>query len=441
MKILLISTYELGHQPFGLASPAAWLEQAGFDVSCLDTSLMAPDEHAIRDAELIALYIPMHTATRLALQLLPRLKERNSSAHYACYGMYAKANADWLSKAGVHSFISGEYEEPLLKLALALREGNAETLNDESLQRLQFVVPKRDNLPAPEHYAHLIKGHNHRVFVGYTEATRGCKHRCRHCPVVPVYKGALRIVQQEIVLEDIARQVERGARHITFGDPDFFNAPKHVLQIIEHLHEQFPGVTYDVTIKVEHILKHAAEMELLSRSGCAFVTSAVETLDDRILNILDKGHTRQDFINAVALMKELSLPLSPTFIPFTPWTTREGLTDMVDTIAELDLIGNVSPVQWSIRLLLPQGSWLLEHPEMKPYLGEFNRERLSYTWQHPDRELERLATDIAEIARREKNRMRAFRAVYFKVTGREYPESETRISRAAIPYLSEPWYC
>ena len=109
-----------------------------------------------------------------------------------------------------------------------------------SLDRLQFLTPLRSGLPPLEEYAHLrINGTRKRA--GYTEASRGCKHLCRHCPVVPVYQGAFRVVQPEVVLEDIRRQVAAGAEHITFGDPDFFNGPTHAMRIVEALHREFPG--------------------------------------------------------------------------------------------------------------------------------------------------------------------------------------------------------
>src|SRR6266852_3924572 len=73
VNIVLISTYELGRQPFGLASPAAWLRKLGHDVVALDLARQSLDEAAIGDAELIAVYLPMHTATRLAAQLIPLL--------------------------------------------------------------------------------------------------------------------------------------------------------------------------------------------------------------------------------------------------------------------------------------------------------------------------------------------------------------------------------
>src|SRR5439155_1234828 len=92
--------------------------------------------------------------------------------------------------------------------------------------------------------------------VGYTEASRGCRHLCRHCPIVPIYNGQFRIVPVGVVLADVDAQVRAGAGHITFGDPDFFNGPTHALRVVERLHAAHPSVTYDVTIKVEHLLRN-----------------------------------------------------------------------------------------------------------------------------------------------------------------------------------------
>ena len=109
-------------------------------------------------------------------------------------------------------------------------------------------MPDRSGLPVLSNYAALDLGGAERRTVGYTEASRGCKHLCRHCPVVPVYEGVFRVVPRETVLADVARQVAAGARHITFGDPDFFNGPTHGIRIVEALAREFPGVTHDVTI-------------------------------------------------------------------------------------------------------------------------------------------------------------------------------------------------
>src|SRR3954466_6191602 len=114
VRVLLISTYELGRQPFGLASPAAWLRAAGCEVRCCDLAVGALDEAAVRAADLVALHLPMHTATRLALRMLPRLCSLAPHATFAAFGLYAATNADVLRAAGVTHAIAGEFEAELV---------------------------------------------------------------------------------------------------------------------------------------------------------------------------------------------------------------------------------------------------------------------------------------------------------------------------------------
>src|SRR5713226_4359599 len=117
VNIVLISTYELGRQPFGLASPAAWLRKRGHSVVALDLARQSLDEATIGDAELIAIYLPMHTATRLAAQLIPSLRKLNPRAHLCCYGLYAPMNEAYLRDLGVLTILGGEFEAGLTKLA------------------------------------------------------------------------------------------------------------------------------------------------------------------------------------------------------------------------------------------------------------------------------------------------------------------------------------
>ncbi|MFQ5533188.1 MAG: radical SAM protein, partial [Candidatus Methylomirabilales bacterium] len=325
MQVVLISTYELGRQPFGLASPAAWLRQAGARVSCLDLAVERLDEEAVRTADLVAFYLPMHTATRIATRVVERVKTLNPNAHLCFYGLYASMNESFLRKLGAETILGGEFEEGLVSLARRLRTSpstHRRTPQAEpvvSLTKQRFLVPDRSGLGALSSYARLALGDGQSRTVGYTEASRGCKHLCRHCPVVPVYQGQFRIVQQDVVLEDIRRQVAAGGGHITFGDPDFFNGIGHSLALVRALHEEHPHVTYDVTIKIEHLVKYAEHLKTLKETGCLFVTSAVESIDNRVLILLDKGHTREDFIQVVRLCREAGLTLNPTFVAFTPW--------------------------------------------------------------------------------------------------------------------------
>jgi hypothetical protein len=311
-------------------------------------------------------------------------------------------------------------------------------------------VPDRHSLPPLARYAKLRLPDGTTRVVGYTEATRGCKHRCRHCPVVPVYDGRFRVVPIDVVLADVAQQVAQGAGHVTFGDPDFFNGIGHAERLLEAFARRFPGITYDVTIKVEHLLRHAALLPVLRRTGCLFVTTAVESLDDAVLARLEKGHTRQDFERLVPLMREAGLPLAPTFIPFTPWTTAASYRDLLATIERLDLAGHVPPIQLTLRLLVPEGSRLLELGEVRSLVGPFDAAALVHPWRHPDPGIDDLQREAAHLvaARDREPRETVFQALSALAartggaTGRTMrtPRDAPR-PRTDVPYLDEPWYC
>ena len=474
VNAVLISTYELGRQPFGLASPAAWLRRAGASVSCMDLSREPLQEQPVRSADFIAFFVPMHTATRLAVSLLPSIRKLNPSAPLCFYGLYAPVNESYLRELGAETVLGGEFESGLVQAferARARRQESAPSgkagLATEappavggrppqpepliSLARHEFLVPERGGLPPLIRYAHVTAGDGHRRTAGYTEASRGCKHLCRHCPIVPVYGGRFRIVQQEVVLEDIRRQVAAGAEHITLGDPDFFNGPRHALSIVQAVHEEHPHLSYDVTIKIEHLLKYSRHISTLRDTGCLFVTSAVESIDDRVLARLDKGHTYADFARVVGIFRHESLVLAPTFVAFTPWITLEGYCELLSSIARLGLVEAVAPVQLAIRLLIPSGSRLLELPEAREMVGRFDKAGLVYPWMHSDPHVDVLCSRTQELVLRGEKRGDSRRTIFSRVwelahemaglTLPRIPEDDGRVSRAAIPYLTEPWYC
>ncbi len=404
-----------------------------------------PVEEAAR-SEVVAFFLPMHTATRLAAKAIRAVRRVNARAHLVAYGLYAVMNAGWLRQLGVEAVFGGEFEAELARYVRALAfgescEGAGPAL---SVERLRFRVPDRSGLPPLERYAALcVNGTRRRV--GYTEASRGCKHLCRHCPVVPVYGGAFRIVPPEVVLEDIRRQVAAGAEHITFGDPDFFNGPVHAMRVVQALHREFPALTYDVTIKVEHLRRRRDLLPALRETGCLFVTTAVESVEDEVLRKLDKGHTRADFLAVVEEFRRLDLTLAPTFVPFTPWTTRQGYRELLRLLVELDLVDAVAPMQLALRLLIPHGSGLLELDDVRRIVGPFHEATLSYPWRHADARLDelnrRLLSLVAQQQRRGASRRETFQALWREACAEPLPENFNLVARAAVPYLTEPWYC
>jgi len=449
MRSLLISTYEMGRQPFGVASAAAWLRAAGWDVDCVDVAKEKLPQERVAAADLIGFHLPMHTATRLAAPIIASARQANRSARTCAFGLYAPLNAEWLRSLGADAIFGGEFEAALVAYAASQStQSEQSTQSTQRVPRLHFLVPERAGLPPLSKYATLHAADGTRRLVGYTEASRGCRHLCRHCPIVPIYEGQFRIVQPEVVLADLDNQIAAGAGHITFGDPDFFNGPTHAMRIARALHAKHPQVSYDVTIKVEHLLRHADLVPELAETGCAFVTSAVESVDDRVLALLDKGHTRAGFIDAVALCRRAGVTLAPTFVAFHPWLTLASYCDLLDTIDELDLVDHVAPIQLAIRLLVPEGSRLLTLPEMRTHLGSFDPATLAHSWTHPDPRVDALQREaIAIVGRRLTSDRRAIfdevRALAHERAGVSARAVSARPARdrATVPYLNEPWYC
>jgi radical SAM superfamily enzyme YgiQ (UPF0313 family) len=469
MRVLLISTYELGRQPFGQASAASWLRAAGCDVHCLDLAVEKLDEEQVKLADLVGFYVPMHTATRIAINLIPRVTGLNPRAHLCFFGLYAPVNEQYLRKLGVRTVLGGEFEEGLVSLTrrLALdghgangKQPRQDEKRDQpepviSLARQQFLVPERAGLPLLPIYAKVDLGNGQQRIAGSTEATRGCLHRCRHCPIVPVYNGRFRVIQPDVVLSDIRQQVSNGAQHITFGDPDFFNAPRHALDIVRALHDEFPAVSYDATIKIQHLKKRISLLPVLKDTGCLFVTSAVEAVDSRTLLAYEKYHTRQDFIDVAEEFRRIGLTFNPTFVTFSPWTTLESYADLLNLLSDLDLVDNVAQIQLAIRLLIPRGSRLLELTEVKEIIGEFDEAALYYPWRHPDPRVDELHQAVLDLVQRGAEAGATRRAVFSEVRGlvrdalptgsplRAALSAELAAPTAPrdVPAMTEAWYC
>jgi radical SAM superfamily enzyme YgiQ (UPF0313 family) len=456
VRVLLVSTYELGHQPLHVASPAAALRKAGHDVRCLDLSIERWRVGVLEWAQAVGFSVPMHTAMRLAMRAAAALRRARPEVPVCFYGLYAPVSRDVTVGALADHVIAGEYEPALAAWVGELAAGGSRGAPaDESLIQLgrhQFALPARDLLPPLERYAHLALGGEERL-AGYVEASHGCVHRCRHCPVPPVYDGRIRIVGAETVLGDIARLVELGARHISFGDPDFLNGRRHSLRIVQEMHERFPDLTFDCTTKVEHILRHAQLWPALAEAGCLFVISAFETVNDDILERLDKGHTTDDAARAIALLREHGIEIRPSWMPFTPWTTPRDVVEMLDFVAEHDLVANVEPVQYTIRLLVPEGSLLLEHPDMRPHLAGYDAERLSYRWTSVHTDSERLQARLAALVEQSAAASEPIAETFAKVRAAALQAAGRPAPRAAHadailagstegrPRLTEPWFC
>ena len=457
-RVLLVSCYELGHAPLGIAWPLAFLRRAGLDAATLDLAVEPFDPARAAGADLVVVSVPMHTALRIGVEAARRVREVSPAAHVCFHGLYAWLNADELLRGAADSVVAGESEDTLVEVVRSVRaSGGASgvpgvttrgTRADPVRARLDFPVPDRSTLPAADRYAgYLSEGAS--VHAGYVEASRGCKHLCRHCPVVPVYGGRFFVVPADVVLADIRAQVAAGARHVTFGDPDFLNGPTHALAIARRLHAEWPSLTFDFTAKVEHLLRHRDLLPELRGLGCTFVVSAVESLSDEVLRRLDKGHTAADVAALLDAMARAGIVLHPTLVAFTPWTTLGDYVATIEFFRARGLVAHVPPIQLAIRLLVPPHSALLAQPGAASWAGPLDPETFSHRWRHPDRRMDALFEAVAARVEEGEDEGEAapatwdaVRALAYAAAGRPLPdEAMPPAFRPDPPRLTEHWFC
>ncbi len=440
MQVLLLSTYELGRQPVHLASPAAALTEAGHEVRVLDLSVETLESSVVDWADVVAVSVPMHTATRLAVRVIVEIRKQDPSTPIAFYGLYAGQAADQVDAA-----FEGEYEPGLVEWVGGLESGQSRGGLKRHIGRSVFSLPTRSALPDLDNYARLDIG-GRMVTTGAVEASHGCRHRCRHCPIPAVYDGRMRIVPSAVVLDDIDQLVEAGAGHITFGDADFLNAPRHSVDLLEAAHANHPNVTFDATVKVSHILDHQDLWPHLASQNLLFVVSAFESVDDPTLEILDKGHTVDGMVRSLEVIRSAGIHLRPSWLPFMPWTAQDHITALFRFIAGNDLVGVTDPVQMAIRLLIPGGSLLEQHPAVVPFLRGYDHAGLTWQWAFADPEVEQMSKELESIAAAGSDCDEHFHSTLESMwTAVEAITGDTLGPVPAIgtpaPRLTESWFC
>ena len=451
MHILVLSLYDLGRPPLEALSTAARLrdvlrDAGGGTVEVVDLAVADwPTSHVAR-ADAVVVSVPMHTAAMMATDASARIRSENPRASVASFGLYAHLAGDALRNAVDASF--GPHELDALSGWLVARNDSAAGSDANPVAGLS--APQTP--VSLDGYTQLAVGGERRV-AGAVSASTGCLHRCTHCPVPVAYDGRIRLATVDSVLASAEAQINAGAVHLSFTDPDFLNAPSHARRVLAALNSRFPTVTFDCTVKVEHIVRHVDVWPELAAAGCLFVVSALESVDNDVLKILDKGHTASAGEDAVGILRSAGIEIRPSLLPFTPWTTIGGIAELFAFSERCDLVDSIDPVQYSIRLLVPRGSLLASHPAMLPYRGDYDDAAMTYRWRAADAAVDALQLELAAIAeagaaqdQAPRETYACMRAVVVDALG---PGETAAILQASIRYgstearprMTEPWFC
>jgi radical SAM superfamily enzyme YgiQ (UPF0313 family) len=428
LKILLLSFYDLGKQPKIISELYQKLENGLNTIDIIDYSIENKNID-LENYDVLGIYASMHTASVLAEEYL---RDKQLPSKLFVFGLYANVFSEmFLNFKTINSFDTDELDNFL-----------GTELNKN--YSYKHSVPDRTLLPSIKDYSHIVDGSNNLV-AGSVETTYGCKHECTHCPVPIQFKGSFKTFGIDKIIKDVENQVEAGAKHISFNDPDFFNGPKHALKILENLNNKFPEISYDSTIKVQHILNYQEYFKQLKDLNMLFVISAFETTNDKVLNILRKNHTSDDLKTAVEISLDNDIDIRPTWMPFSPWTEKLDLVNIIKLIENYKLRETVDPIQLTIKLLIPKNSLILESAEIEKYLEIYDPSSFSYSWKYEFPIINKIQNSLFTYVLENESVDEYTQYLGLVKIIESYTNTEllldTNYLKKHVPKLSETWFC
>ena len=428
MKILLLSFYDLGKQPKIISELNGKLLNGVNTIDIIDYSIEDKDIE-LENYDVLGIYASMHTASVLAEEYL---RDKQLPSKLFVFGLYANVFSEmFVDFKTINSFDNDELDN---FLGIELNKNYS----------YKHSVPDRTLLPSITEYSHIVDGSNNLV-AGSVETTYGCKHECTHCPVPIQFKGSFKTFGIDKIIKDVENQIEAGAQHISINDPDFFNGPNHALKILEKLNIQFPEITYDSTIKVQHILKYQEYFKRLKDLNMLFVISAFETTNDKVLNILQKNHTSDDLRTAVELSLENNIDIRPTWMPFSPWTEKSDLVNIIKLIENYKLRETVDPIQLTIKLLIPKNSLILQSGEIKQYLESYDPSSFSYSWKYENSVIDEIQNSLFNYVLENESVDEYTQYLGLVKIIESYTDNPLLVHSdypmKNVPKLSETWFC
>ncbi|MFW8635312.1 arsinothricin biosynthesis radical SAM protein ArsL [Cribrihabitans pelagius] len=399
---ILVSIFEGGYQPLNALTGLAALRNAGHDTDFLDAYVEGYDIERLKAYDTIIFPVPLYDSLNSAIQLSRELDAAGCTAEKVMFGQYATINASYLSGRYADHVVSGEWEVPLVSLMNRKAGGQEPVVNvfshaaspEQTLQMLKLrgtmAKPLRQAAPHLSKYPqpHLTNLMGEEKIVGGLELTRGCHHKCTYCSVYSAYDGKVLLGDVDQIIEDIDVLVEQGMEHMTFIDAEFFNATRRSFDALARIHKRHPGLTFDFTTRVDHILENRDRLGELREHGVRVITSALEFPKEEVLQQVRKEVTVEDLKESVRLVQDSGIVLNPTFIMFNPWVGLEDFPRFHDFLVETGMEDAVDPVQYETRLHLYKGSPLLKNDSIRALRLE--EQEFHYDWFHPDPRVDEL---------------------------------------------------
>ncbi|WP_457678725.1 tRNA (N6-isopentenyl adenosine(37)-C2)-methylthiotransferase MiaB [Thermovibrio sp.] len=197
---------------------------------------------------------------------------------------------------------------------------------------LNSVLPEEEKVP-------LIEPSLENPFVAYVTVQRGCNRFCTYC-IVPFTRGRERSAKPELVVEEVKRLAERGVKevHLLGQNVDFYDYGgvklHHLLEMVAEVEgiERVRFTTSHPTGFTKEIAEAIRDIEKV----CPYVHLPPQSGSNRILERMNRGYTREEYVEKVKMLKETvpEVALSGDFIVGFPGESEKDFEETLSLVEE-----------------------------------------------------------------------------------------------------------
>ncbi len=201
------------------------------------------------------------------------------------------------------------------------------------------VINARVEHRAPYHIETLVRNPGVSTFVNIT---KGCDNFCSFC-IVPFTRGREKSRPLSHILLDVRSLVKRGAKEVTLlgqnvnsynseGEADFADLLEKVAKETD-----IERIRYTTSHPKDFNEKLMRVMADNQSKICEYVHLPFQSGSSRILELMNRGYTREEYINKIKTMKTLipNLVLSSDIIVGFPGETEEEFLQTISLVEEL----------------------------------------------------------------------------------------------------------
>ena len=337
--------------PVGIGYLLAAFEQKGIRIKYVDEQIEENVLDKIKeyvralDRPYIFGFSVLTAAMKNAIELSRELKRIYPDSIILFGGIHPSAlPEEILSFDHIDLVMRGESEYTLLELYDCLKKGK----DFSHVRNLSFkqdgkiihnprasIIKDLDKLPSFPYHRFAEK---EKYDLGFIMSSRGCPYQCIFCSNRVTTDRGYRYHNAETIVKQMELLYNKyNQKYILFLDDNFLVNKKRIYTLAEEIKKRGMHKKMSFNFQARGDNTDRELLGELYNSGFKSIFFGIETSSNRLLEIVKKGETLEEIIEAVKISKEIGYHVSATFIYALPSETHDDRMNCVKLCKELKI--------------------------------------------------------------------------------------------------------